>query len=229
MTGFKKRHVICTSVGGHGYKKMRVLTTILILVTLTSYGQEKKPIKLGLGIVAIDDTYDEAKTVSVFKDKDLKTKIEDFKLYGQLKNVWPYYFKPDYGLCYFVCLEKTKDYFKVLINDKEEGFLKNDRDKYFKTWESLLINSTVERLDSKANPLRSKPNDKADLINLDYEPKVDRLEVIDVLEINGEHWINVRFSKSGKVPCDKGTPDCGEGWVKWRTGDKLLVNILLLC
>ena len=64
---------------------MSALTTILILVTLTSYGQEKKPIKLGLGIVAIDDTYDESKTVTVYKDKSLKTKIEDLNFMDNLK------------------------------------------------------------------------------------------------------------------------------------------------
>ena len=222
-------HCRNTNVGGHGYKKMRALTTILILVTFAAYGQSGVPTKLGLGIIAIDDTYDVSKTVTVYKDKTLKTKIEDFKLYGELRSVWPYYFKPDYGLCYFVCLEKTKDYFKVLINDKEEGFLKNDRDKYFKTWESLLINSTVERLDIKANPLKLKPTDNAEIINLEYEMTVDRLEVVDVVEINGEHWIKVNYSKSGKDPFDKGTADSGEGWVKWKAGDKLLVNILLLC
>ncbi|MFN7704647.1 MAG: hypothetical protein ACK5OS_08485, partial [Chryseotalea sp.] len=96
---------------------MRTLTTILFLLTLTSYGQENNPIKLGLGVIAIADTYDESKIVTVYKDKDFKAKIEDFKLYGQLKRIWPYYFKPDYGLCSFVCLEKTKGYFKILIND----------------------------------------------------------------------------------------------------------------
>jgi mRNA-degrading endonuclease YafQ of YafQ-DinJ toxin-antitoxin module len=208
---------------------MRTLTTILFFLTLTSYGQEGNPIKLGLGIVAIKDTYDESKVVTVYKDKDLKNKIEDFKLYGQLKNIWPHFFKPDYGLCYFVCLEKTKDYFKILINDKEEGFLRNDKDKYFKTWESLLINASVERLDVKTNPLKNNPSDNAETITLQNQITVDRLQVFDVIEINGEHWINVNYSKSGKVSCDKGTADCGEGWIKWKAGDKLLVNILLLC
>lgn len=208
---------------------MRVLTTILILATLSSYGQEKNPIKLGLGIVAINDTYDESKIVTIYKDKDLKTKIEDFRLYGQLKSIWPHYFKPDYGLCYFICLEKNKDYFKILINDKEVGFLKNDKDKYFKTWESLLINAIVERLDIKANPLKSKPSDNAETITLQNQITVDRLQVVDVIEINGEHWINVRYSKSGQGLIEKTTTDSGEGWVKWKAGDKLLVNILLLC
>lgn len=206
---------------------MRVLTTILILVTLTSYGQEKKPIKLGLGIVAIDNTYDASKIVSIYKDKELKTKIEDFKLYGQLKNVWPYYFKPDYGLCYFVCLEKTQDYFKILVNDTEEGFLKNDEDKFFKTWESLLINSTVERLDIKTNPIKVRPANNAETISVEFKIPVDRLEVVDVIEMNGEHWINVKFSKSGDYPFDEKS-DIETGWIKWKAGDKLLVNILLL-
>ena len=208
---------------------MRALTTILILVTFVAYGQDGVPTKLGLGIVAIDDTYDESKIVTVYKDKDLKAKIEDFKLYGQLKKVWPYYFKPDYGLCYFVCLEKTKTYFKILINDKEEGYIINNSDKFFKSWESLLINATVERLDIKVNPLKKKPSDNAETINLDHEFKVDRLVVSEVIEVNGEHWIKVNYSKSGKDPFDKGTADSGEGWVKWKAGDKLLVNILLLC
>ena len=207
---------------------MRTLTTILFFLTLTCYGQEGNPIKLGLGIVAIDDTYDEKKIVTVYKDRSFKIKIEDFKLYGDLEAVWPYCFKPDYGLCYFVCLEKTKDYFKILINDREEGFLKNDKDKYFKTWESLLINATVERLDLKANPLKSKPSDNADTITLRTQILLDRLQVIDVIEIKGVHWINVRYSKSGKDLIEA-TADSGEGWIKWKAGDKLLIKILLLC
>ncbi len=207
---------------------MRTLTAILLLISLSSYGQEKNPIKLGVGIVAIEDTYDTKKVVAIYKDKDLKIKLEDFKLYGKLKTVRPYYYKPDYGLCYFVCLEKNKDYYRVLINDKEEGFLKPDSENHFKTWESLLINSSVERFDIKANPLKKKPSDTAETIDLGYEPKPDRLEVVDVIEKNGEHWIKVNFSKSGKIPCEH-NGDCEEAWIKWRTGDKLLVNILLLC
>jgi hypothetical protein len=207
-------------------KTMRTLTIILFLVTLSSYGQEMNPVKLGLGIVEIQDTYNESRIVTIYRDRNLNEKIEDFRLYGKLNRIWPYFFKPDYGLCSFVCLEKTKAYFRILINDKEEGFLKNENDKHFKTWESLLINSTVERLDINSNPLKESPGDDQRAIVLTYTIKVDRLEVIDVIELKGQHWINVRFSKSGQMPC---TPDCGTGWIKWREGDKLLVDILRLC
>lgn len=208
---------------------MRVLTTILFLLTLTSYGQDRNPIKLGLGIIEIDNTLDESKIVTVYKDKNLKTKIEDFKLYGDHKRVWPYFDKPDYGLCYFICIAKTKGYYKILFNDKEEGFLKNDSDKYFKSWESILTTTTVQRVDIKSNPLRTKPNDRSAVIDLGYEATVDRLEAFEVVEINGENWIKVYFSKSGKDTIDRGTSDRGEGWIKWKSGEKLLVHLILLC
>jgi len=205
---------------------MRVLTTILFLAAFSSYGQDGHPVKIGLGIVEIRDTYDESRIVTIYRDKNFSEKIEDFRLYGKLIRIWPYFFKPDYGLCSFVCVEKTQSYFRILINDREEGFLKNDNEKYFKTWESVLINSTVERLDIKVNPLKENPGDDQRSIDLTYTIKGDRLEVIDVIELKGQHWINVRFSKSGEMPC---SPDCGTAWIKWRDGDKLLVNILRLC
>jgi hypothetical protein len=208
---------------------MQKLTAIFVLASLTCVGQNENPVKVGLGIVAIRDTYNESGVLTIYKDEDLATKLEDFKLYSPLKNVWPYAFKPDYGLCQFICLEKTKDYFKILINDREEGFLKNDEDKYFKTWEALLINATVERLDVKANPLRSGPSVNAETIAYDREITIQTLEVIDVVEVTGEHWINVRFSKTNTFPCKQGTQDCGVAWIKWRSGDKLLINILMLC
>jgi hypothetical protein len=206
------------------------LFIILFLTTLPPWGQDSNPIKLGLGIVAIEDAYDGSKSVTIYSDKHLTTKTVDFKLSGQLNNVSPFYFKPDYGLCYFVCLEKTNDYYKILINENEEGFLKNDGDRYFVSWESLLVNKIVERVDIKTNPLRLKPGDNETIINLDFEIKADRLEIVEVIEIKGESWVKVNYSKSGKVGCDKlTTDDIGEGWIKWRRGDKLLVNILLLC
>jgi hypothetical protein len=210
--------------------EMRFLTTILILASLTGLGQNRNPIKIGFGIVAIRDTYDGSKTVTIYSDKNVTTKIEDFKLSGHSEKVLPYYFKSDYGLCYFVCLEKTNDYYRVLINDKDEGFLKNDQSKYFVSWESLLVNKTVERLDLTANPIRKEPGNNEAVVNLNFKIKVDRLKVIEVIEIKGESWVKVYYSKSGNVEWDgEMSDDVGEGWIKWKSGDKLLVDILLLC
>lgn len=208
--------------------RMRTLAGILVLATLVANGQDIVPAKAGQGIVAIKNTYGESMSVIIYKDRDLRIKAEDFRLSGQSGNVRPYYLKPDYGICYFVCIEKTKDYFRILTNNKDEGYLKNDGDRFFKTWESLLINSTVERFDIEANPIRLKPGDNNPAISMGHLVKHDRLEVIDVVEVKGEHWINVRFSKSGNYPFDQES-DLGTGWIRWKSGDKLLVKILPLC
>jgi hypothetical protein len=209
--------------------EMKALKLILILFTVATYGQESKPQKLGIGILAIDSTYNLSKTVSIYKDKNFQIKLVDFKLYGENNRISPYYFKPDYGICYFVCIKKTPKYFKILINNKQEGFLKIDENNYFKTWESLLINATVERIDIKANPIKLKPNGKSETIKIDSEIVNDRLEVIDAIEINGEYWININYSASGKLPCSSDSLDSRNGWIKWKAGGKLLVKILLLC
>lgn len=212
---------------------MRIFS-ILFLATLTSFGQSKHPIKLGLGIVAIQDTYDESKVVAIYKDKSLTARLEDFKLYSLYSNsnpkkVSPFYYKPDYGVCYFVCLEKNRGFYKILINEKEIGFLANNSDSQFQAWESLLVSKTVARVDVKANSLKEKPIENGITIDLGSNQIVDRLEVIEVIEITGEHWIKVYYSKSGQTNCEKGTSDCGQGWIKWRSGEKLLIDLLLLC
>jgi hypothetical protein len=213
--------------------KMRILS-ILFLAALTSFGQGEHPIKLGLGVVAVQDTYNESKIVAIYKDKSLSARIEDFKLYSIYGNsnpsiVSPFYYKPDYGVCYFICLEKNRGFYKILINDKEIGFLANNSDNQFQAWESLLVNKTVARVDVNANPLKEKPTENGIIIDLGSNQIVDRLEVIEVVEIKDEHWIKVYYSKSGQTDCKKGTSDCGEGWIKWRSGEKLLIDLLLLC
>lgn len=208
---------------------MKILAAILLFTTLVCQGQEVQPSKLGLGFVVIENTYDSKKIVTIYKDKDLTSKLEDFRLYGEHKSIRPYYDKPDYGLCYFICLEKTQSYYKVLFNNNDEGFLKADSEKHFKTWESVLINSSVQRIDVKSNPLKENPSYSAANVIQENKPTVNLLQVDDVIEKNGEHWIKVKFSKSGKARCDPNIGDCHEAWIKWRSGDKLLVNILLLC
>jgi phosphatidylglycerol---prolipoprotein diacylglyceryl transferase len=205
-----------------------VLSVIFILISISSNGQGRNPVHTGIGIVAIADTYNQSKSVTVFKDKRLAVKLEDFKLYGGSRMIQPFYFKPDYGLCYFVCLEKTKDYYRILINDQQQAFLKANSDLYFKTWEALLINTTIERFNISTNPIRSKPADTSEVILVTNQLPVDRLLILEVLETGGESWARIKFSRSDKLPHEAPHTDCGEGWIKWKKEDKLLIDLLLL-
>lgn len=194
---------------------------LLTLIALSSFGQNKQPKELGIGFSIATNPYqfeDLSIPDNIFKDKELTQKWDSDK-------VFPFFFKPDYGLYHFVCLEKTIDYYKILVNDNEIAYLPNDTNYYFKTWEAMILQSKVERL-TKDNPIRQECDDKSGIV--EYNCEYDRLTVQDVVQKNGEYWLEIHFS-----------PECEEypsknskvkyGWIKWRTNNKLLVEILLLC
>jgi hypothetical protein len=203
-------------------ERMKNITTILLtLLVLNSFGQNQTPKELGIGFAIASDPYefeDLSTPKNLYSNKELTEKWSSDKVY-------PFFLKPDYGLYHFICLEKTNDYYKVLVNDNEIGFIPNDSNYYFKTWDTILMQSTVERL-TKDNPIRKEWNNESETISNDCE--FDRLTVQDVILRDGEYWLQIYFSTECEDYPDKNSK-VKYGWIKWRTNDKLLVNILLLC
>jgi len=193
---------------------------LLTLIALNSTGQNQSPIELGIGFAIASNPYefeDLSAPKNLFKDKDLNHNWNSDK-------VFPFFLKPDYGLYHFICLEKTSSYYKILVNDTEIGYLPNDSNFYFKTWDAILLQSTVARL-TKNNPIRKEWNNESDTITNSCE--FDRLTVQDVIQNNGEFWIQIYFSPECDVYPEKNS-NVNYGWIKWRTLEKILVNILLL-
>jgi hypothetical protein len=202
--------------------KMRNCVTILLtLIVLNSFGQNQMPKELGIGFAIATDPY-EFEVLSTPKNLFINKELtENWKT----DEVFPFFFKPDYGLYHFICLEKTKDYYKILVNDSEVGYLPNNSTYYFKTWDAVLIQSTVERL-TKENPIRKESNNESEVIVNDCE--FDRLTVRDLIEKEGEFWLQIYFSPECEDYPDKNTK-VKYGWIKWRINGKLIVDILLLC
>jgi hypothetical protein len=200
---------------------MIIWIIVLSLSASLTYGQNNEPIALGVGFVIPKNPYKfDANSFpeQIFTDKNFTNKVNNV-------NVVPFFNKPDYGLYHFICLEKNSQYFKVLLNDSLFGYIPNNENFIFKTWETILMTASVQRV-SKSNLIRKSPSetDKTNIIN---NCKHDVLKVVDVVEIQGEFWIEVSFS----VNCDLGVAERNElksGWIQWRNANKLLVNILLL-
>jgi hypothetical protein len=194
---------------------------LLTLITLNSFGQNKQPIELGIGFAIATNPYkfeNLSTPKNLFIDKELSKKWNS-------KDVFPFFFKPDYGLYHFICLEKTDNYYKILVNDTEVAFVPNDKNYYFKTWDAVILQSTVERL-TKDNPIRKEWNDQSEII--ENRCKFDRLTVQDIIQKDGEYWLQIYFSPECTDYPDKNSK-VEYGWIKWRKNNKLLVNILLLC
>lgn len=197
------------------------ITIVLTFCLLNVFSQNSQPKSLGVGFVITADPYKYENHIipkDIFKDHNLTQKWCSEK-------VFPFYFKPEYGLFHFICLERKLQYYKILINDHEVAYLPNNENYYFKTWDAILFNTTVERL-SKFNPIRNKKNDHAEVIINSCEN--ERLKVEDVQYQNGSYWLLISFSPECIDYPDKNNM-VNYGWIKWREDGKLLVNILLLC
>ena len=200
-------------------------TWILLILSLSIsmiYGQIKQPEKLGIGFAVAENPHlyeNMSHPKDIFSNSELTNKI-------QTNKIFPYFYKPDYGLYHFICLEKNSKYFKILINDSEIGFIPNNEKYIFKTWETILMSASVARID-KQNLIRNSPKEKDEKIIIN-SCKYESMKVIDIIEQNGEFWIEIFFATN----CEAYPEDNAErktGWIKWRILEKLLVRIQLLC
>ncbi len=180
---------------------------------------------LGIGLVMITDP------IELFTDSSLhqntvsasmrKDNIENFPVCSK-------YYKPDYGMMYFVCLAKTARSYKVLNNGSEVRYLPRTKAYHFITWEKYIMSSLGIR--NNDQPLRVKPGG-ADTIIF---PK--GLNMFCPVKVQ-EDWLQVKydcfFSKDDNdhegEPCSAYISDCGDpatGWIKWREKNKVLIEIL---
>jgi len=198
------------------------MTLILSLFISVIYGQNRQPKELGIGFAIADNPYlyeDMSHPKDIFTDSRLTTKIQTDKIF-------PFFYKPDYGLYHFICLEKNDEYYKILINDTEIGFIPNNQSYIFKSWETILMNASVERIDNK-NLIRANPteSDKEIITN---DCQYEDLKVTDVIERKGDFWIAISFATDCE-PYPKKDAKKKIGWIKWRDLNTLLVRIQLLC
>ncbi len=201
--------------------KIWIIALLSLSISIT-YGQNEQPKKLGIGFAIAENPYlyeNMSHPIDIFSNSELTEKIQTTKIF-------PFFYKPDYGLYHFICLEKKSKYLKILINDSEIGFIPNNGKYIFKTWETILMSASVERID-KQNLIRNSPKE-SDENTITNNCEYETLKVTDMLERNGEFWIEITFATNCE-PYPKESAEQKTGWIKWRNSKKLLVRIQLLC
>lgn len=129
---------------------------------------------------------------------------------------FPQNMKMDYGILTFKVIALRREWALLEVN-KVNGKTAwvNSFDINFIPWEQFLLNvHSVESVDPIKNPPRTRPFDYSDPTQLQGEV------ILSPVEIRNE-WVKVRIQ-------DNGYNKIGEGWVKWRTIDQLLVRYNLL-
>ncbi|MDB5272952.1 MAG: hypothetical protein JWO58_1319 [Chitinophagaceae bacterium] len=196
---------------------------------------DEKTSSLGIGLVIAPEKlvlYEDSSLLNEFMNCDMNS--GDVKR----KKICCKFFKPDYGIMHFVCLDETALSYKVLINYDEVKYL--PKSYAFKTWEDYILESFgIRRILPEENPnepilsLHKLPNVHSESLAL---PKGH--ELFCPMKVEGD-WAKVKYdcfynnenNDHEGEPCYSYIKECKEplvGWLRWKQNNKLLIDIFLM-
>ncbi len=201
------------------------------------------------GVLTIDDNFKSLSVLNedggwylkITKDKNGEVKVvysdnkESSSVLESTKRDYPFYdvkykkygvplpkisiraFYPDYNVIVFDAFKDKRGY-KVFVNGSWK-YIRLGKDLIYKTWNEHLINDVYIVSESK-NPLYEKNNLKSKVLadKNTYSYKVVKVE---------REWLEVECLKECEgCPHDKKKL---KGWVKWREGSKILIDLYYSC
>lgn len=164
---------------------------------------------VGIGLIQIVNPNE---SISLYSNNTLsKIKITHPKIGF---NFIPLLNKSDYNIMFFVCVEKSLNFYKIIISKDNYAFIKPSKNIIFYSWDDFLKKQvvSVESKNLKNNPPRESINGKT-ILNFKNLKSDDDVEI---LEIKGE-WIYIE-----NITKDK------KYWIKWKNKNQLLVYLNLL-
>jgi len=136
---------------------------------------------------------------------DFKKKEEE-SIY-QPEKVTPIFYKPDYNIFYLTC-DKIDGGF-IVSNNGKKIYLKNENWNFI-NWNNFLKQSTgVNNLNWQDNPVFNNPDRKSKKVKIDINSD------FVVIDFKNE-WIKIQNEQKQN------------GWIKWKSGNDLLIEVYLL-
>jgi hypothetical protein len=199
-------------------KKVKILILFTCLCQVINCNSQKKVSleyqndnllkEIGIGLV---QQIDVSQKIVLYDDIDCKKiKVKEAKI-G--KDIIPLLNKIDYSILFFVCVEKSSKFYKIVTSLGSYAYLKPS-DKYiFYNWNDFLKNqvTSVESKNKKVNFLFDKVNGKP--ISFKNLQSDDEIEIINVKD----NWLNIK-----NVTINKNY------WLKWKEKNDLLIYLNLL-
>jgi len=205
-----------------------LLTYILLLLTTNLLAQTD----LGLGLVSIN--FDDKTTLHFYStpsDKEPKRTIQFFN--DQTINSWNIrdldkhkeWLKPeilwlDYSQFVFRCLTAKDNWLEVMVNNETEEtlWLKKSDLTTFSDWENYLKEMLeVARLPDQQQKIRSLPTDNSEEIIYHGQ------DCFQVKSMKGD-WIEIFTADYCDESYTESKTKIKSGWIKWRQGNKLLIE-----
>lgn len=133
----------------------------------------------------------------------------------------PYWNKPDYQICYMRVKSKAMHFYEIELNPIQQRTAWIDKNHVkFMDWEDYILNlSSVElkSIDDVNNEIQIKPIKTSSLVKLEHPHAQYLLIPISIRK----EWLQVQIE-------DDSGNYYGRGWIRWRSGNQLLVNQNLL-
>ena len=127
----------------------------------------------------------------------------------------PHHLKPDYDMLYFKVVGVSRDFAEVIVNKftGRKAYVNQHAGKMIFWPDFLLQVHSVEMLPDHQQPVRVKP--------LDYAGEVNLPHVFMKAVLVKDLWMKVQLQ-------DDHFREVGEGWIKWRDENGLLIRYSLL-
>lgn len=200
---------------------------LLFLFLISTYclncttAKTSTPDKLSIGVLSALDASAFTKAdyfKAYFSDAALKEPIQS------TQKIMPYNNFIEYDIYQFICLEATASYYKILIDQQTIAYISTSAPFVFQDWTSYLVRKSILRK-SKTTALIVNPISDKNLVP--YNCPDDNLIVTNRLSYQGKDWLEVSFSPNCEEYPTSTTP-LAYGWIEWRRGEELLVDIALL-
>lgn len=165
------------------------------------------------------------KSITIFDDKEIKS--FNIKYLDSITQLWfkPLHLHLDYYIFFLQCTSETENWYQVIVNEKTDlkYWIKKSTKLDYITWSSFISNVvSVKPKDGATNPIVKSPDSKAE------KCKEQLLDCLTPVEANGE-WLKVKIEPA---ICDKTLEMEGQkfidGFIRWKQGNKLLIDYWLL-
>jgi hypothetical protein len=191
---------------------------------------------LGIGLVLAPAEF------TLFNDSALTEIYAEVDMYADdegLDLICPKFFAPEYSILNFVCLDSSSTSYKVLSGYSTVKYLKRVDAAEFMSWHDYVLSSFgIRRLTSNDGaelsnqPLKREPFQQSPTLKIPAG-----FEMFCPMEIK-EDWVKIKYDCFYNLeqnphegePCHNFIGECEKpltGWMRWRDGNRLLIDILL--
>lgn len=204
---------------------------------VTICGYENNVSSLGIGVVLAPQAYtlwsDSATTAEFLSVSSSTEEV--------MGSICPKFYDPEYGIIHFVCIAVNADTYAVLADSATVKYIRRSTDGVeFKSWDEYILQSfgVRRKIDNEGHPkvsglLRTEPEDRGSSLTIPAGH-----EMFCPMEVQGD-WVKVRYdcfynrdvNPYEGEPCHNFIEQCENpltGWIRWRNGKELLIDIFLM-